>query len=362
MDSRLKAWLQLIETKDLGPVKAHQLISSLGEPESFIGKGIEPLLDYQRISNEIKESLAVDTEPENWENICELSEKYQIKYTTILDDDYPAMLKNIFNPPLVLYYRGTLPKDDGATLIGIVGTRKPDNYGIMMTQKITGELSRSGYGIVSGLAFGVDTHAHRTTIENNGITYAVMGTGCDQIYPESNRKLAERILERGALISEFTPGSKLERWNFPARNRVISGLSNGIFVVQGKISSGALLTAKYALEHNRDLFALPGDINRPQSEGPNHLIKKGAKLVSSYVDIVEEYDLIMTTQVDRTASLSDKEKGVLNCIQESKPAISYDELILKTGYNVGDLSTVLLALELQNLIRIGDGTMISSVD
>ena len=194
MDARLKAWIRLNEAKDLGLIKANSLIRALGDPESFVGKGIEPLVDCDNISHDTKLELAKEQDPENWSNICSLMEKHSIKYTTIIDDDYPAALKNTFNPPLVLYYRGSLPTDDGRKLIAIVGTRKPDNYGIMMTQKITSELVNAGFGIVSGLAYGIDTYAHMTTVENKGVTYAVMGTSCDQIYPERNKKLAERIL------------------------------------------------------------------------------------------------------------------------------------------------------------------------
>ena len=189
-----------------------------------------------------------------------------------------------------------------------------------------------------------------------------MGTGCDQIYPYKNAKLAERIIERGALISEFIPGSKPEKWNFPVRNRIISGLSVGTFVVQGEKSSGALLTAKFALDQNRDLYALPGDINRKVSEGPNYLIKLGAKIVTSFEDIVEEYDLILQPDNVVKPELSKIEERIYQIICENKPAINYDNLILKSGLSVGELSTVLLNLEIKNLIRVGDGSLISSVN
>jgi DNA processing protein len=367
---RIKAWIRLSQTRDIGLLKIRQLLKTFGEPENFVGKRFEQLKDAAGLSDEVKNKLTADTDPENWSGICKWMEQHKIEFTSILDADYPELLKNIFNPPLFLFYRGKLvPSETGERdkhppkerCLAIVGTRKPDNYGIMMTQRITEGLVASGFTIVSGLAYGIDTRAHLTAVENGGRTIAVMGTGCEQIYPQRNAKLAERILEQGALISEFLPGSRPERWNFPLRNRIISGLSVGTFVVQGERSSGALLTAKFALDQNRDLYALPGDINRKVSEGPNYLLKLGAKVVASFEDIVEEYDLILKSEDAPKPVLTKGEAKVLAVIQENKPAVSYDNIVLKTGLSVGELSAILLNLELKNLIRVGDGSMVSSV-
>ncbi len=362
MTQSIKAWIRLAQMKDIGLVKTRQLIETLGEPESFIGKGMERLKKVEGLSHSIKKKLAEKSDPDNWSNICKLMERYEIGFISILDDEFPEPLKNIFNPPLFLFYRGKIEQPEEERALAIVGTRKPDSYGIMMTRRITDRLVTSGFTIVSGLAYGIDTQAHLTAVEAGGRTIAVMGTGCDQIYPQRNARLAERIMEKGALVSEFLPGSRPEKWNFPLRNRIISGLSAGTFVIQGEKSSGALLTAKFALDQNRDLFALPGDINRKVSEGPNYLIKLGAKIVTSYEDIVEEYELILKAENSPLPKLTEKEEKALTVIQDNKPAINYDKLVLKTGLSVGELSAVLLNLELKNLIRVGDGSMVSAVD
>lgn len=361
MTESIKAWIRLSEIKDIGPIKTRQLLDAFGEPVNFIGKGLDILRRIDSLIQATKKEIAKKQEPKNWSGICKLMEAYDIRFVSLREEEYPEPLKNIFNPPLFLFYRGTLKQPEGKRSLAIVGTRKPDNYGIMMTRRITEQLTANGFTIVSGLAYGIDTQAHLAAVETGGTTIAVMGTGCDQIYPQRNRKLAERIMEKGALVSEFVPGSKPEKWNFPLRNRIISGLSVGTFVVQGEKNSGALLTAKYALDQNRDLYALPGDINRKVSEGPNYLIKLGAKIVTSWEDIIEEYELILRVEEDVLPTLSPNEEKVYKVIKENKPAVNYDTIVLKTGLSVGELSPVLLNLELKNLIRVGDGTMISSV-
>jgi len=195
-------------------------------------------------------------------------------------------------------------------------------------------------------------------VKNGGRTIAVFGTGVDQIYPPRNRELAEMIIQNGALISEFVPGSKAEKWNFPTRNRIISGLSLGSVIIEGGKKSGALLTAKFALDQNRDIFALPGDINRPQSAGPNYLIKLGAKIVTSADDILQEYDIKLDEQPLFFPELNEKEEKIYQIILNNKPEIHFDKLIIKTGYSVSEISTLLLSLELKNTIKKTAGNKI----
>ncbi|MDP8269273.1 MAG: DNA-processing protein DprA [Candidatus Tenebribacter davisii] len=347
---KIKAWLKLLTAPEIGHATAIKLAKILGEPVTFLDDSTK-LLDLEFISEAAKEHLANIAEPENWENICELIEQYNIKFVSILDDDYPGPLKNIFDPPPFLFYRGIIKKDDFRRAIGVVGTRKASNYGKLMTKKIVQELAASGFMIVSGLAYGIDTISHLAALDRRAITYAVMGTGVDQIYPSRNRELAERILENGVLISEFVPGSKAEKWNFPIRNRIISGLSLGCLIIEGNKKSGALLTAKFAMDQNRDVFALPGDVNRPQAEGPNYLIKLGAKIITKAADILEEYELTMVHQPSFFPELNEKEELVYQFLLNNKPETHFDKLIVKTGFTVGELSTVLLSLELKNVIK-----------
>ncbi len=215
--------------------------------------------------------------------------KEGIDLITILDKNYPKLLKEIYSPPALLYIRGKLELNDEFSL-AIVGTRKLSSYGQQITPLITSDLAGAGLTIISGLAKGIDTLAHQAALKANGRTIAVLGSGLDKksIYPSINRHLAEEISQKGAVISEFPIGAEPLAQHFPQRNRIISGLSLGILVIEAPEKSGALITAKDALEQNRDVFAIPGPILAKNSLGPNNLIKMGAKLVSQANDILYE--------------------------------------------------------------------------
>lgn len=362
MNQKVRAWIKLSQIADIGSMKARKIITLLGEPEEHIGKGFEPYEEIAFLNDEQKRLLAADDDPPNWDNICRLMDKHNIEFVAYTDDDYPERLNDIFDPPLFLFYRGQLTSDKDIRSLAIVGTRKPDNYGIMMTRKITADIVSAGFTIVSGLAFGIDTISHSVAVENNGRTIAVLGTGCESVYPPKNEKLAAKIIENGALISEYIPGIKPEKWFFSNRNRLISALSLGTFIVQGKKSSGALITARCALEQNRDVFALPGDINREQSEGPNYLIKSGAKIVTKPEDILEEYDMYLFSGIKKDIELSDMERKILELVKDNRPEISYDNIVMKTGISIGELSAVILSLEMKNLIFVGSANMVSAKD
>ncbi len=227
----------------------------------------------------------------DWEMEKLISQK--VKITTLEDKDYPKLLKEIYAPPALIYFRGNLKSSDQLS-IGLVGTRKISSYGRQITPLITASLVRAGLTIVSGLAKGIDTLAHQSALQNKGRTLAVLGTGVDRksIYPANNKYLAEKITEQGALVSEFPIETKPSIQNFPQRNRLISGLSLGILVIEAPEKSGALITARNALEQNREVFAIPGQILSNNSLGTNNLIKMGAKLVSQSEDILEELNMI----------------------------------------------------------------------
>ena len=355
--NKIKAWLQLLAAPEIGNAKAIKLAELLGEPTKFIGKS-EAFLEIETLSQTAKNFLSNSTEPANWQRTQKLIEKYEIKFISILDEDYPNLLRNIYDPPPFLFYRGNLRKDDLRRTIAIVGTRKASHYGKQMTQEIGERLVQAGFTIVSGLAYGIDGIAHMSALNQNGKTIAVMGTGVDQIYPPENREIADDIIKKGAIISEYVPGSKAEKWNFPTRNRIISGLSLGSFIIEGSRKSGALLTAKFAMDQNRDIYALPGDINRPQAEGPNYLIKLGAKIVTCAKDILEEYDLVLDEQTRLFPELSEQEDKIYQILLNNKPEIHFDNLLMKSGLNIGELSTILLTLELKNVIKKVPGNKI----
>ena len=205
----------------------------------------------------------------------------------ISDARYPALLREVFDPPLVLFARGRLELMN-ALLFAVVGTRRPTPYGVAACERLAGDLARAGLGIVSGMARGIDTAAHKATLAAEGDTVAVLGCGVDVVYPSENKKLAGDIAAKGLLLSEFPMGSVAFPQNFPVRNRIISGMSVGLMVVEGAQYSGSAITAKLALDQGRELFAVPGNITSKTSWGPNLLIKQGAKLVQEWNDVVTE--------------------------------------------------------------------------
>lgn len=216
-------------------------------------------------------------------------EDSQIHCLTIFDDEYPFLLKQIFDPPWVLYYKGDKKLLTRRNTLGVVGTRKPTSYGLEALKSILLPLVKKKFVIISGVAAGIDAESHKITLREGGDTIGVLGGGLMQIYPKSNVTLAEEIVNKGLLISETPPEMKAEPWMFPLRNRIISGLSQGVFVVEAKERSGSLITAQAALEHGREVFALPGNVTSLESLGTNQLISDGAKLVLSSRQIEEEF-------------------------------------------------------------------------
>jgi DNA processing protein len=215
---------------------------------------------------------------------------HKIRKITITDKEYPVNLREIHNPPRVLYVMGEIRPED-VNAIAIVGSRRCSNYGLVATRKIAGEIADAGITILSGLALGIDTIAHEEAVKRGARTIAVLANGLDMIYPYQNRALAEKILANGAIISEQPIGAKPLRQHFPARNRIISGLTKGILIVEGSDKSGTLHTANFAVEQNRDVYAIPGEIGKDLAYLPNDLIKRGAKLVTCVNDILEDYGI-----------------------------------------------------------------------
>ncbi|MFC1687049.1 DNA-processing protein DprA [Patescibacteria group bacterium] len=215
--------------------------------------------------------------------------KEHIKVVTLNDDDYPRLLKEISDPPHLLYYRGTI--SEYQPTIAIVGTRKTTSYGREVARWLSSEIAKLGICVVSGLALGIDAIAHQSALEVQGATIAVLGSGLDQIYPQANSRLAQSIISSGALVSEFPLGTHAQKHHFPIRNRIIAGLSLGVIVIEGSNDSGSLITAKVALDYNREVLAVPGDIFRKTSEGTNKLIKLGAHPVASVQDVLGAFNL-----------------------------------------------------------------------
>ncbi|NMA64434.1 MAG: DNA-protecting protein DprA [Syntrophomonadaceae bacterium] len=270
--------------------------------------------------------------------------------TTIFDDEYPEVLKTIYNPPAVLYSRGQIEKLNHKGL-AIVGARKASSYGRNVARGLARDLARAGYCIISGMARGIDTEAHRGALEADGCTVAVLGSGIDVIYPRENTGLYDRIAASGVVISEFPLHSPPESKNFPIRNRIISGLSRGVVVVEARARSGALITVDFALEQGRDVFAVPGPITSKNSEGTHNLIKQGAKLVGSAEDVLEEYQLTLRPQtITQSSSRLGKEDGQILELLGPEP-IHLDQLVSGTGLKPGVLASLLLRLEMEGIIE-----------
>jgi len=358
---RIRGWLQLLQTPGVGNTTAVRLAKRFGEPYKFIGS-LPDGIDETELSRDAIKYLSTADMQEKWESSFELIEHYKIKFVTYLDDDYPKLLRNIYDPPAFLFYRGNLDAAALRRTIAIVGTRKASNYGLQMTARFGKQLAEAGFTIVSGLAFGVDTKAHQAALLANGLTYAIMGTGVDQIYPARNRELAEQICEKGAVISEYLPGTKADPWNFPTRNRIISGCSLGTFVIEGSKKSGALLTAKFALQQNREVFALPGDVNREQALGPNYLISLGGKIVSQTQDILDEFNLVMPEIHSKFPHLNEMEHQIYDILIANRPEMQFDQLLIKTKFTVGQLSSLLLSLELKDVVKKLPGNKVMALN
>jgi len=274
---------------------------------------------------------------------------WEIKTANINDNLYPEILKKIPDPPKILYFRGKLLKNE--TCLGIVGTRRASDYGKEIAFSIARDLAEAGLTIVSGMARGIDTMAHKGALEGEGRTIAVLGTGLDEksIYPQENLKLARKILETGGcLISEYPAGTPGLKQNFPERNRIISGISLGVLVVEGRLKSGALITANWARKQKRKIFAIPGSIHSKNSQGPNLLIKKGAKLAESANDILKELNLPKIKK-KKLKGKSFAENLILKVLSEGN--LSVDKIIEKTKLSPQKVSATLSLLEIEDKVK-----------
>lgn len=279
-------------------------------------------------------------------------QRYKVEVVTCNDEEYPKRLKEIYDYPPVLYVKGALLLEDEWCL-AVVGTRRATVYGKQVTEEITADLARNKITIVSGLARGIDTVAHRSALEAGGRTVAVFASGLDIVYPAENQKLARDIMEHGAIISEYPLGMKPRAENFPRRNRILSGLSLGVLVTEADEGSGALITARDALEQDREVFAVPGSILSPASRGTNRIIQVGeAKLVRTYSDILEELNLTtVARQIEMSEVLPETETETVLIKQLSAEPSHIDEVCRKSGLPAATVSSTLAMMELKGLVK-----------
>lgn len=352
MTDKLQAWLCLKSAPGLKPRAALELLAKYPDPPSWVGQNGHPIYSDCDIDPAISEHLLSATVHPRLAQITKLCEHYHIEALFYGDDDYPLGLADILAPPLILYYRGDLRAALKQVCLAVVGTRKPTAYGRESCAKLLRPVCKKGVTIVSGLATGIDTVAHSTALKTGARTIAVLASGLETIYPSHNRELAEQIVANGALVSEYDPGTKLDPWNFVARNRIISAFSQKVFIVEGSLKSGALITAKHAIEQNRDVMALPGEITHPNAQGPNYLIKNGAQCVTSPEDIISSlgFEAEAGERLEILPEISADEQNIYEIFQTEQREITFDELLVRSGHNFGKLSTILLNLELKGYL------------
>ncbi|MBI2095475.1 MAG: DNA-protecting protein DprA [Candidatus Omnitrophica bacterium] len=350
--------LSLVE--NLGPVTFKKLVEEFGSVQAVweAGKrGLSRLARVKKIAANVPRDLGSEAFLDRAAEEIKTAGDHGVEIVTFFDARYPADLKEIFDPPILLYVQGDLP-EEGLPEIAVIGSREASLYGARMARSIARGLAAAGAAVVSGMARGVDSQAHEGALEADGVTVAVLGGGLSRLYPPENRRLAARIAKKGAVISEYPMRRFPEPGNFPVRNRIISGLSRAVVVVEAREKSGALITVDAALEQGRDVFAVPGNADSARSRGTNRLLKQGAKLAESAEDILEELGLqkigtaragVSGKQNPRAEVLTEAERSVLSFF-DSEP-LSADELVDKSGLAASQVVGTLLSLEMKRRVR-----------
>jgi len=347
-------WIALSLIPGVGSVLFRRLLEQFKGPEAVFKASLKELLTVEGVGERVAREILKGPSEKEAEREWDLLQKVGGKILTLSNPLYPKRLKEIYDPPPLLYVRGDLKAEDNLAL-SIVGSRKTSPYGRWITEKISQEIARQGVTVVSGMARGIDSFAHRGALSGGGRTLAVLGCGVDVVYPPENRNLYQQIIDHGAVLSEFPMESPPEAIHFPRRNRIISGLSIGVVVVQASAESGSLITADYALEQGREVFAIPGNIGSEGSRGTNRLIKDGAKLVESSRDILEEIlpqwekeKEGVSTPPDPEQGLATEEKAVYRLLGDSP--LHIDGIIRESRLDPGTVSSLLINLELKGLI------------
>jgi len=357
MDSK-EALLALNMISLVGPVRVRQLLEHFGEAPAILRASRDQLMRARGIGAEVAESIAT------WETTVDLAGElqrirdYGCTTLTQTDEAYPEMLRQIYDPPIVLYVRGELTvKDKNA--VAMVGSRQTTHYGLESARKLAYQRSYVGVTVVSGGARGIDTAAHQGALSAKGRTVAVLGTGINIVFPTENAELFERIAASGAVVTQFPFNRPADKQSFPIRNRIVAGMTLGTVVVEANLSSGALITANMATDYGRQVFAVPGRIDSPRSKGCHDLIKKGAKLCEAAEDVLSEFEYLFPAS-NRPASpaetgqlpaltLSENEQKVYDVL--SNEEITMDDVIRHSGLPASTVSVILLGLEMKRLIR-----------
>jgi len=359
MNESLEYWVWISSMVKINPRQKYELVQYFEDPYYLWNIRKEELEKIPFINNVMIEQLMDSKIRSGIDNLMNTIHKQKIQVVTLNDPCYPEYLKNIFDPPVVIYVKGNIEKDENA--LAIVGSRRATQYGIDIARAISHKLSKFGITIISGMALGIDSQAHIGALEAGGRTIAVLGCGLDKVYPKENKRLMESIIERGAIISEYVPGTAPMPFNFPARNRLISGMSKGVIVIEASEKSGSLITANYALEQGREVFAVPGNINSKLSTGTNLLIKEGAKVVTSIIDILEELNLgfdftnleVIEYKDEKRNNLfidaDENERKIIECLGTGVKHI--DVLAAMCGIEIKKLNSIIVLMELKGILE-----------
>lgn len=366
MKNDLKFWIWLSSLTNIPVAKRKQILDFYEAPENLWKVEYKALAANPLINKKYVEIILDQKRRDECSYIHEKLLKSNVKILTIHDERYPRLLKDIYDPPLVLYCKGKMKKTEPC--IAIVGSRRATSYGVDTATKLAYEISKYGIAVVSGMARGIDTAAHKGALRGQGRTIAVLGCGIDIVYPQENKKLMSEIIEDGAVISEYLPGVAPLAYNFPARNRIISGLSRGVVVVEANEGSGSLITADFAMEQGREVFAVPGNIDRPNSWGTNRLIKEGAAVILDTRDILEELNLFIHVQSLNEAYNEDNtisnaltnSKILLEGLEnnERKVAIKLlhgtmhiEKISVECNIDASELAALLIVMELKGIVE-----------
>ncbi|HXX80273.1 MAG TPA: DNA-processing protein DprA [Thermodesulfovibrionales bacterium] len=364
--ANLESWIALSMVPEIGNVTFKKLLSMYNTPDEVFKAPLKELSCAEGVGEKRAHHIKNFSRWKDVEKQLELLVQHNARLVTYHSQEYPPMLRQIEDAPVNLYIRGAIKNEDRFA-IALVGSRKATPYGKAMAERLSSTLAESGFTIVSGMARGIDTIAHTGSLSSGGRTIAVLGSGLDKFYPPENRGLMERITSSGYVVSEFSFGTLPNRENFPRRNRVISGLSFGVIVVEAASDSGALITASSALEQNREVFAVPGNVTSPNSSGTNELIKKGAKLIQNADDVIEELapmlkgfvradkiKRIQGTELPRTPVwLTDEDRKVCDMLTGEPTHID----VLSRGLSLSPAQTLslLLNLELKGIVKQAEG-------
>ncbi len=357
-----KYWIALSFVNGLGDVHIKSLFVRFGSAEAVFKASRGELSKVEGIGDKTLDAIKGFDDWEKAEKEVQKIGAAGFSFLPLSDERYPEPLLHIYNPPPFLLMKGEMVPEDKLS-IAIVGTRLPDRYGRTVTESLAGELAFLGVTVVSGMARGIDSIAQEEALKRGGRTVAVLGSGVDVVYPPENKRLYSMIAENGAAISEFLLGTPPMAQNFPKRNRIISGLSLGVVVVQASDKSGSLISASFALDQNKEVFAVPGNVGRKLSRGTNWLIKKGARLVETVDDILSEIEALRNLKSADSeeirgaalSSLSDKERVVYSVL--STEPVHVDRIIKLTGFESSNVLSLLLSLELNGFISQHPGKL-----